>query len=106
MHILRGHIGNPAVAMFRVVPVEEWPAEGPGVLQGTEALGKLGAGAVSVLAQGVHGAAAGRDCGGLRKSVTVVIEKKSCRSHIVKPRGSYTAYEKRTRLPSFIPYGK
>ena len=41
MDIIRGHKGNAGMAMHDVVPVEEPPAESPGVLQGTETLGKL-----------------------------------------------------------------
>ena len=39
--ILRRHKGDAAVAVLGVVPAEERAAEGPGVLQGAEALRKL-----------------------------------------------------------------
>ena len=43
VHILRGHKRDTGVAMPGVIPVEKLPAESSGVLQGTEAPGKLGA---------------------------------------------------------------
>jgi len=38
MYIVRGHKGNARMAMHGVVPVEERPAQSPGVLPGTETL--------------------------------------------------------------------
>ena len=39
---LGGHQGDPRVTVLGVVPGEERAAEGPGVLDGAEAVGKVG----------------------------------------------------------------
>ena len=41
MHLVRGHQADADVMVLLVIPGEEAAAEGPGILDATEALGKL-----------------------------------------------------------------